>query len=164
MEHRIEILQEKRLIGKSIRMSFSVNKTPELWRSFMPQRKQISNPVSSDLYSIEIYGTAFFEKFSPEREFDKWAAVEVTNFQSVPDNMEIMIVPTGLYAVFLHKGPASAVSNLYQLILGTWMLKSAYLLDDRPHLAVMGAKYKSEDPSSEEELWIPIKPKIDTKI
>jgi AraC family transcriptional regulator len=43
------------------------------------------------------------------------------------------------------------------------MTKSAFLLDDRPHFAVMGAKYKSEDPSSEEEIWIPIKPNINKK-
>jgi AraC family transcriptional regulator len=105
----------------------------------------------------------FFEKFSPEREFYKWAAIEVTDFKSVPEYMETIIIPGGLYAVFLYKGPASAVGNLYQFILGIWMAKSDFLLDDRPHLAVMGAKYKGEDPSSEEEIWIPIKPKIYSK-
>jgi len=36
MEPRIEILPEKKFIGKKIRMSFLNNKTHELWKSFMP--------------------------------------------------------------------------------------------------------------------------------
>lgn len=163
MEPRIETLREKKLIGKCIKMSFSINRTFELWRSFMPRRKEIKNNISSDLYSVEAYEPGFFDNFKPEREFDKWAAIEVTDFNSVPDGMETMVLPGGLYAVFWHKGPDSAVTKLYQYILFTWLANSGYLLDNRPHFALMGAKYKSEDPSSEEEIWIPIKPKIDKK-
>jgi AraC family transcriptional regulator len=36
---------------------------------------------------------------------------------------------------------------------------SAYALDDRAHFEVLGEKYKNNDPSSEEEIWIPIKVK-----
>ena len=35
-----------------------------------------------------------------------------------------------------------------------------YTLDDRPHFEILGEKYKNQDPDSEEELWIPIKPKV----
>jgi predicted transcriptional regulator YdeE len=41
MNHRIETLTEKKLIGKRMRMSVSGNKTGDLWRSFMPRRKEI---------------------------------------------------------------------------------------------------------------------------
>ncbi len=36
MVPRIEILAEKKLIGKRIKMTFSNNKTFDLWQSFMP--------------------------------------------------------------------------------------------------------------------------------
>ncbi|HLT33108.1 MAG TPA: GyrI-like domain-containing protein, partial [Aquaticitalea sp.] len=51
-------------------------------------------------------------------------------------------------------------SNLkftYQYIYGQWIPNSEYELDDRPHFALMGEKYK--DPESEEEFWIPIRKK-----
>jgi AraC family transcriptional regulator len=144
-------------------MSLSDNKTFELWRSFMPRRKEIANSIGTELYSVEAYGPAFFNSFKPEREFDKWASVEVTDFNKVPDDMETLILTGGLYAVFLYKGPASAAFKLYQYILGTWLPASKFSLDNRPHFAIMGAKYKSEDPSSEEEIWIPIKPNINKK-
>jgi AraC family transcriptional regulator len=158
MEPRYEILPEKKLIGKRITMSFAVNKTRELWQSFMPVRKEILNSIGSELYSVEVYDPLYFHNFKPESEFEKWAAVEVTDFKTVPEGMETMVSPEGLYAVFIHKGPASAGSNTYQHIFVTWLPDSDYTLDERPHFAIMGEKYKSEDPDSEEELWIPIKP------
>ncbi len=162
MEPRIENLAEKKLVGKKITMSFSNNKTGELWRSFMPERRKINNAIGIELYSLEIYPPDYFNPFNPQTEFEKWAAVEVSDFDTVPPEMEPLPVPAGLYAVFLYKGPASAAPETYQYIFGTWVPNSAYTLDDRPHFAVMGEKYKNEDPDSEEELWIPIKLRSNT--
>jgi len=138
-------------------MSFSDNKTHELWRSFMPGRRQINNIIGMELYSIEVYEKLYFDNFNPKREFDKWAAVEVMNFDRVPDEMETLNSPRGLYAVFQYKGAASKGAETYQYIYGTWLPESDFLLDNRPHFAVMGEKYKNEDPDSEEEMWIPVK-------
>jgi len=159
MEPQIKILTEKKFLGKRRIMSFSDNKTAELWKSFMPRRKEILNGIGSELYSIEVYAPSFFNNFNPDAEFEKWAAIEVSDFQPIPDGMETMISPEGLYAVFVHKGPASAGPKTYRYIFGTWLPSSDFLLDDRPHFAIMGQKYKHEDPGSEEELWIPVKPK-----
>ena len=159
MEPGIEILTEKKLVGKHIEMSFSNNKTGELWRSFMPKRREIGNTIGTELYSIEVYGNHFFSNFNLETEFEKWAAVEVTDFETVPEEMETITLPCGLYAVFLHKGAASEGPETYQYIFETWLPESDFILDDRPHFAVMGEKYKNEDPDSEEEIWIPIRPK-----
>ena len=163
MQPRMATLSEKKLIGKRLKMSFSNNKTFELWRSFMPRRKEIKNNIGSDLYSIEVYSPLFFDHFNPEAEFEKWAAVEVTDFNLVPAGMQNITLPSGLYAVFLYKGRASEGSKTYQYIFGTWLPNSDYMLDNRPHFAQMGEKYKNEGPNSEEELWIPVKPKNNTE-
>lgn len=160
MQYRIEMLTEKELVGKKIKMSFSVNKTIELWQSFMPRRKEIKNIIDTILYSVEIYNdSSFFKNFDMNKEFEKWAAIEVTDFKLIPNGMEKLIIPNGLYAVFQYKGKASEATKTYQYIFETWIPSSEYLLDDRPHFALMGEKYKNEDSSSEEELWIPIKEK-----
>ena len=65
MRPRIERLTEKKLVGKRIRMSFSDNKTFELWRSFMPRRKEILNSMGTDLYSIEVYNPLYWNIFDP---------------------------------------------------------------------------------------------------
>lgn len=123
----------------------------------MPRRKEIQNSVGIELYSIEVYPASFFNSVYPGAAFEKWAAIEVKNYDVIPDGMETITSPEGVYAVFVHRGPASAGPKTYQYIFGTWLPQSEYLVDERPHFAIMGEKYKHEDPDSEEELWIPIK-------
>jgi AraC family transcriptional regulator len=157
MEPRIEILQEKKLVGKRIVMSLSTDKTVDLWRSFMPMRKEIKNIIGNELYSMQVYSQTYFNDFNPNTEFEKWACMEVTDFDSIPNEMESFTLKGGLYAVFLHKGTASEGQKTFQYIFETWLPNSVYVLDNRPHFEILGAKYKNEDPDSEEELWIPIK-------
>ncbi|MCP2027302.1 AraC family transcriptional regulator [Flavobacterium sp. HSC-32F16] len=157
MEARIETLTEKKLIGKYIDMSFIENKTFQLWSSFMPKRKDIKNTIDNNLYSLEVFSPDHFDNFDPAKTFQKWAAVEVENLEHVPPRMETLIVPDGLYAVFVHYGPVSEGHKTYHSIFAEWLPKSAYIVDDRPHFAVMDHKYKKDDPDSEEEIWIPIK-------
>ncbi|PBQ33475.1 GyrI-like domain-containing protein [Sphingobacteriaceae bacterium] len=154
----ITTLQSKKLIGMQRSMSFAGNTTPQLWGSFMPRKEEIQNVVGSHLYSVQSYGADFFKYFDPKKEFTKWAALEVSNDQQVPKGMESFILPEGLYAVFHYKG-LNTDPSIFQYILGTWLPQSEYLLDSRPHFEVLGAKYKNNDPASEEEIWIPIRKK-----
>lgn len=158
MEPRIEILNDKKLLGMSLRMSLLDNKTAELWKSFMPRRKEIQNKVTNDLISMQVYSPTHFSDFNPTNEFEKWAAVVVENFESIPNEMETFILKAGLYAVFDYKG-SSKDSGIFQYIFGTWIPASDFVLDDRPHFELLGDKYKNEDPNSEEEVWIPIRQK-----
>ena len=157
MQPKITHLEKKKLVGMSCKMSFSQNKIKELWQGFMPVVGHIQNRIGSDLYSAEIYDPAFFKQFDPDREFEKWAAVEVTDFDDVPDGMETFEFPGGLYAAFLHKGPASTAQITYQHIYREWIPNSEYSLDDKPHVAVMGESYNPTGQESAEQIWIPVK-------
>ena len=157
MQPQIKTISPKNLIGQSITMTFAKNKTFELWRQFMPRRKEIINTVSSDLFSIQVFDESFsFKNFNPNASFQKWAAVEVSSLDFVPNEMETYSLAGGLYAVFNYKG-LSSDPQIFQYIYGTWIPNSKYELDQRPHFEVLGEKYKNNDPNSEEEIWIPIK-------
>jgi len=158
MNFRLEVLPEKKLVGKSLTMSFVNNKTFELWSGFMPHRKEIKNAIGADLFSLEIFNDlSFFKNFNPAAEFQKWAAVEVVDFTNVPDGMKTLTIPTGLYAVFIFKGTNADAPEFYRQIFSSWIPSSDYVLDNRPHFAVMGEKYKKDSADSEEEIWIPVK-------
>tara|TARA_R100000935_G_C2832225_1_gene165816 strand:- start:940 stop:1422 length:483 start_codon:yes stop_codon:yes gene_type:complete len=160
MQARFESISQIKLVGKSIKMSFSNNQTPSLWKSFMPHRNEIPNSLNTKLFSVEVYNTEnFFKDFDPKIEFEKWAAVEVSNFENIPIGMQRLIIPSGKYAVFNYVGKGSEASKAYQSIFQGWFPTSNYQLDNRPHFAVMGKNYKNEDPNSQEELWFPIKEK-----
>lgn len=85
--------------------------------------------------------------------------MEVTNFNSVPEKMKTLVIPSGLYAVFNYKGSAAEAAKFYQYIFATWLPDSDYILDNRPHFALMGEKYKNDSQDSEEEIWIPLRNK-----
>ena len=157
---RIETIPQKKLVGKRMRMTLSNNRTFELWQSLMIGRKRIKNNVSTDLISLQVYDKSMhFEDFTPETEFEKWAVIEVTNLDGVPEGMETHLLTGGLYAVFKHKGLSSDFPKTVQYIFGTWLPQSIYELDQREHFEILGEKHRRNDPSSEEEVWIPIQEK-----
>jgi len=157
LKPRIEVHSEIKLVGKRIVMTFAHNRTGELWQSFMSKRGSVINTIGSDLYSVEVYNdTTFFNKFDASREFEKWATVRVTDQSNIPAGMEALTLREGLYAIFHYKGRARDAQSTYQTIYGVWVPNSKYQLDNRPHFALMGEKYKNDDVNSEEEIWIPI--------
>lgn len=157
MQPLIKTLTEKKLVGQFIEMSFIENKTFQLWSGFMPKKKEIKNVINANLYSLEVYPHHYFDNFDPKIEFQKWATVEVSDYNDVPSEMKTLIVPNGVYAVFLHLGPATEAHKTYNYIFAEWLPNSEYVVDERPHFAVMNERYKKDDPTSEEEIWIPIK-------
>ena len=159
-EPHTPITAARRLIGKKIIMSFSENKTDELWKNFMPRRNEIENAFHDNLYSVQVYEPGFFDNFNPDKKFEKWAAIEVTHFNNIPDGMEKIELPGGLYAVFPYRGKASEASDTFKYIFYEWFPKSEFMLDNRPHFEILSEKYKNEDLDSEEEIWIPVKQKM----
>jgi AraC family transcriptional regulator len=156
MEPRIETIGEKKLAGISLPMSLAHNRTGELWGRFMPLRKELRNAVGAELYSLQVYDPSYFHHFHPEKEFHKWAAVEVNGFDDLPPHIEPFTLAGGLYAVFHYKG-LSTDGSIFQYIYTDWLPRSGYMLDDRPHFEVLGASYRNGDPDSEEEIWIPVR-------
>lgn len=160
MHLRIEILQQKKLVGKSLRMSLTDNKTPQLWKSFMTEKSVIQNVIGADLYSIQVYDELhYFKNFNPQTVFTKWAAIEVEDHYNVPNDFSHYTIQNGLYAVFIHKGMVSQFAKTFKYILMEWLPQSDYELDNRPHFELLGKKYKNNHPDSEEEVWIPIRRK-----
>lgn len=153
----IQTLHETHLVGVRLNMSFANNRTAELWRSFMPRRKEIMNAAGNELYSMQLYSEGYFTNFNPAAEFEKWAAVPVTGFDAVPQGMETFTIPEGTYAVFHHKGAPERGAEVFGYIFREWLPQSGYELDNRPHFEVLGEKYKNGSPDSEEEIWIPAK-------
>ena len=157
MEPEIVTIAERILIGKRLTMSFAENRTPELWRSFMPQRKSIDS-VNDELFSVALYSADFFNAFDPAAPFEKWAAMQISSLQNATENMETLTIPAGRYAVFHYKGSSDDAAKIFDYIFNNWLPRSGYKLDKRPHFEILGERYKNGDPESEEDIYIPIKP------
>ncbi len=160
MTPTIQSIPSRKLIGYHLNMSLVNNKTGELWRSFMLKRKEIKNTVGTDLYSLQVYNEDYFANFNPTAEFEKWALIEVRDFEDVPGGMETFELAGGLYAVFQYKGNPADGAEAFKYIFQEWLPQSDYELDNRPHFEVLGENYKNGSNDSEEEIWIPVKQKV----
>ena len=158
MKPQFKKIDNKKMVGISLRMSLVNNRTPELWSGFMPRRNEVKNRIGPNFFSLQVYDSNHFDNFNPNGEFDKWALVEVDNYDGIPTGMQAFDLQSGQYAVFIHKG-ANTNMDTFQYIFTNWLPSSQYQLDDRPHFEILGAKYKNNDPESEEEIWIPVKAK-----
>lgn len=157
MEPVIKVLPETYLVGLRLPMSLMNNRTGELWKKFMPRKQEIKNAINSDLFSMQVYPTDYFKAFNPATPFEKWAALAVPAVDNIPPGMEVYTIRGGHYAVFHYKGSSAKGSEVFQYIFNTWLPTSTYSLDNREHFEILGTAYKNNDPTSEEDIWIPIK-------
>ena len=93
LPHRIEIIEPKKLIGFSIITSFQDDKTPIVWRKFMMRKNEITNRISDQLISLQIYP----ENFTPNQTFKKYALAEVSDFENLPEEFETFELKNGKY-------------------------------------------------------------------
>lgn len=157
-EPRIVDLPSKKLAGMHLGMTLKNNRTAELWRSFMPRRKDIPDVIGTDLISMQVYEPGFRpQNFTPDTLMEKWATVEVSSHDRLPPDIEPYHLQGGLYAVFLYKGRSSEFKSTWEYIFMQWLPASGYEIDQREHFEVIGEKYRNDHPDSEEEIWIPVK-------
>ena len=156
----IETLSATKLVGVGASMSLSDDSTGSLWQALMPRRGEIENRMPDRYFSMRIYkksGMSMEEMFSPDTTFDKWAAVEVAEFGSIPEGLEKYVLGGGNYAVFLHRGPAREFPGTMRYIFGEWLPASQFELVDREHFEVVPERWSAEDEAAEELIYVPIR-------
>lgn len=116
---RIQTVPEKRLVARKQKMSISENTTGLLWKGFMPRVYEIQNTVGIELYSIDILPESYIQAYKPETNFEKWAAVVVSDVASILEGFESMTSPEGLYAIFQYKGLPSSAPVVLKYIFGS---------------------------------------------
>ena len=143
------------LCGKSTFMNLQTFSPASVWNQFMPRLSGITNRLNNDLISLRVFDG--IPHFGPTANpnFTYWGGVEVNGPNEGLEHLEI---PAGTYAMFHYKG-LSSDSTIWKYIYGQWLPTSLWELDDRPHFERLGAEYKNGDPSSEEDIFIPIRRK-----
>lgn len=153
LPHRIEIIKAKKLIGFSTSTSFQDDKTPVLWRQFMMRRKEISNRISNQLFSLQIYP----ENFTPDQNFRKYALAEVSDFDNIPNDFDTFELESGKYLVFSYKGKAKNAPQIFSSLFQNFIPENQFEVDNRPHFEIFGDDYNPNSDFAEEAIWIPIK-------
>lgn len=153
LPYRIEVIESKKLVGFSLKTSFQEDKTRILWKKLMMRRNEITNRISDQLFSLQIYP----ENFTPDQSFLKYALAEVSDFDHIPNDFESFGLNGGKYLVFEYKGKAEKGSEIFGSIFQNFIPENNFLIDDRPHFEIFREDYNPNNDSAEEEIWIPIK-------
>lgn len=143
------------LCGFSAPMSLQNFAPWTLWPRLMPLIPTMGHRATSDLISLRTFKAIPVFGPTADPSFTYWAGAEVL---APMDGLEHLELPGGTYAVFHYKG-RSTDSTIWRYIYSQWIPNSAWELDDRPHFERLGAKYKNDDPDSEELIYIPIRPR-----
>lgn len=160
----IETIAAMKLVGVGTSMTRAQDSTAALWQALMPKRHQIGNRIPDRYISMRVHpkpGMSIEELFAPETAFEKWAAVEVTEFGVIPEGLEQYVLGAGLYAMFLHRGPASEFPRTMGYIFGEWLPLSRFEFDDREQFEVLPENWNPEDEAAEEQVYIPIRERSD---
>lgn len=143
----------------SLEMSRIDNKTGQLWGSFMRRRAEVTNRITENYISMQVYPNGPGQIADPAASFTKWAVVEVNDFENVPEGMSSYSLQSGMYAVFDHNGPATDLSTIIYIFTEWLPNSSEFELDDREHFEVLPADYDALDPDAREQIWIPVRPR-----
>jgi AraC family transcriptional regulator len=154
---RIEQIPTRNFIGMNLRMSSAKDRSAELWRSFMPKRKQIKKAIGENVYSIQQFDQVpDFNIPVGEDLYTNWAVQEVEAGVTIPEGMTPFILQGGFYAIFLHRGTPADFPVTARYIFQTWLPASGYKVENRPFFQILTPAYNPGNPASEEEVYIPI--------
>ncbi|KGX91380.1 AraC family transcriptional regulator [Pontibacillus halophilus JSM 076056 = DSM 19796] len=157
MDPEIVSIEQTNLLGKWRQMTLEADETVSLWQSFMPKRPTIPNRTDEFLYNVTIYeGGMNPDTFTASTPFVKWAAVKVAEDDTIIEGVEPLTLAGGLYAKFIHQGPAYEFPRTLRYIYEEWLPESPYLLDDRAHFERLTLDYRPDDQDATEEVYIPI--------
>jgi len=159
MNPKVRMMSAKTLVGHRIMVIAATDNPVLLWRPFKMKLKEIGNAHTDRFYSVQTFEGIDFSTFDANTEFTKWAAVEVSEVGNIPEEMQVIRMPKGLYATVVHYGTAAGFRKTTDFIYRQWLPNSKYDLDDRPHLTIMPQEYNPDDPNAAELVCVPVKPK-----
>ncbi len=161
MEPRIVTKETFKVIGMQGRTTLKDNKIPQLWQDFIPRMEEIQNRTDKAVsYGICMVDPDFdIKDFTDTTEFTELVAVEVNNFDFVPQGMVTQVIERQKYAVFTHKGSLANLRMTYDFIYGTWLHKSGMELAKTVDFEYYDSRRFNpiDQENSEFDIYIPIK-------
>jgi AraC family transcriptional regulator len=90
--------------------------------------------------------------------FTEVVAVEVNEYDSLPELFVPKTLKGGRYAIFTHKGSLALLQKTFDYIWGTWFLNTKETLDCREDFELYDERFLGYDhPNSQIDLCIPIR-------
>lgn len=123
----------------------------QMWMPFAPYAALVRNRIGD--YAFGIYEE--HEERDDGVGFTYVCALEVENFDHVPEGMTTRVIPEQTYAVFKHDDEPPTIPQTMRYIWGSWLPKSNYDYAEQPDFELFP---KADENGSHRpiHLWIPV--------
>jgi len=136
-------------LREDIEMPRDKERIPELWsrlQSRIPEIKKICGPAMGVVSGSAKSGCVNYA-----------ACVQVADTNSLPENLDIITVPAGNYAEFVHEGPVSGLFGTCDQIYRSWFPASGLLMGDGPMVEVYPQNFRGNEPNPRIRLLVSVK-------
>lgn len=159
MKFKITGKNEFLIIGMSLQFESNSpeasKRIPELWRKFTARIREIQGVKSNVCYGI----CACVSGSTGDR-FEYTAGIEVSDIQSIPQDMIGKTIPASKYVVFTHKGSLTRLCETLDNIFKVWLPASEYKRNKNiPDFEYYDCRFNPknpEDENSEFDIYVPV--------
>lgn len=128
-----------------------------LWERLIPRVNEIERRVGGEMYGV-IYARPAAERAHCD-ELVYVAGVAVSDAGKLPDGMTSRTVPSGRFAVFVHRGPIQGIRETVSEIYRVWLPQSGYEHAGIADVELYDHRFCLDSPDSEMEYWVSVRPK-----
>ena len=136
-------------LREDIEMPRDKERIPELWsrlQSSIPEIKNICGPAMGVVSGSAKSGCVNYA-----------ACMQVADTNSLPQNLDIITVPAGDYAEFVHEGPVSELFRTCDNIYRSWFPGSGLLMGEGPMVEVYPENFRGDEPNPRIRLLVSVK-------
>ncbi|SOB80473.1 AraC family transcriptional regulator [Streptomyces sp. 1331.2] len=160
MEYRIIEKPEFRIVGRKARVPLVyLGINPHIAEFIRGLGKDTVERITALTGPDPVGIVSVTDDFSPNREegseLDYWHAVVARADAVVPDDLDVLDVPAGTWAVFTNTGPfPQALQEMWGDVAAQWFPSNPY--EARPGPEILKTRFVPGAADAEAELWIPV--------
>lgn len=148
---RFEQRESFRVAGLALECTpATTTKIPELWSRFGARIGTIPHQVDRISYGVCI------PKNLESDEFTYVAAVEVSQFDALPDDLTCVDIPQSYYAVFTHQGSVGTIAQSMDYVFGQWLPNSTYEPTGTPDFELYDERFNPMTGSGAFDIYVPL--------
>ncbi|MFD9685399.1 GyrI-like domain-containing protein [Kitasatospora sp. NPDC059146] len=160
MEYRIVEKPDFRIVGKKARVPLIyLGVNPHIAEFIRGLGAETVERITALTAKNPLGIVSVTDDFSPNREegseLDYWHAVVAREDAVVPDDLDVLHVPAGTWAVFTNRGPfPQALQEMWGDTYSQWFPSNPY--ETRPGPEILRTSFVPGTGDAEAELWLPV--------
>jgi predicted transcriptional regulator YdeE len=136
-------------LSEDIEMPRDKERIPSFWARLQSRIPEITNSCGPAMGVVSRSGKAGCVSYA--------ACIQVSDPKKVPEGLDIIALPAGDYAEFVHEGPVSDLFRTCDHIYRSWFPGSGLLMGDGPMVEIYPENFRGHEPNPRIRLLVSVK-------